>query len=461
MKKFWKYIAACAAAVMLLPLVACNDDDTVDPYDINYIYCYQKDNLYPSIEYRANGNFLENIDDPLQLVPVRLTKPAPADLTVEIAIDPSAVDEYNAANNTAYKPVTGAQLLTTTLTIAKGEYVSPEVISVSLADHSEFENNSDNLMLPIVIKSISASNVSISKSSRLFIAFNYSANFVSLKNISPVEVGNDQSTWATQLANVNITDFATSLWDAEEPINVNIDIDGTLVKAYNEANGTDYVFMSDATLKANTITIPTGAKTIDLGINVGDYSNMPEDGFIIPVRMTAVDGFGAAADDKANISYILICRRVPAIISGTPTGNVIAYNEDDGWTITVNGKDVYEDEEYGEEYEWTYLLGGYYVGPWEEGSTIVIDFGSPRTISGFVINFYAGFWQYGFNKLTSVKTSLDGNKWKNWGESEANWYLASKQYQFSYTTTVQQIEFTIGEGVGYGINPESLKFYEP
>lgn len=219
--------------------------------------------------------------------------------------------------------------------------------------------------------------------------------------------------------------------------------------------------MSDATLKANTITIPTGAKTIDLGINVGDYSNMPEDGFIIPVRMTAVDGFGAAADDKANISYILICRRVPAIISGTPTGNVIAYNEDDGWTITVNGKDVYEDEEYGEEYEWTYLLGGYYVGPWEEGSTIVIDFGSPRTISGFVINFYAGFWQYGFNKLTSVKTSLDGNKWKNWGESEANWYLASKQYQFSYTTTVQQIEFTIGEGVGYGINPESLKFYEP
>ena len=113
MKKFWKYIAACAAAVMLLPLVACNDDDTVDPYDINYIYCYQKDNLYPSIEYRANGNFLENIDDPLQLVPVRLTKPAPADLTVEITIDPSAVDEYNAANNTAYKPVTGAQLLTT------------------------------------------------------------------------------------------------------------------------------------------------------------------------------------------------------------------------------------------------------------------------------------------------------------------------------------------------------------
>lgn len=38
MKKFWHYIAVCAVVATIAPLTSCDDDDTVDPYDINYCY---------------------------------------------------------------------------------------------------------------------------------------------------------------------------------------------------------------------------------------------------------------------------------------------------------------------------------------------------------------------------------------------------------------------------------------
>ena len=100
MKKFWHYIAVCAVVATIAPLTSCDDDDTVDPYDINYCYLYQPNSTFARLEYKANGEFLIDINDPLALKPVRLTKPAPRDLSVKVGIDPSLVDEYNQANNT-------------------------------------------------------------------------------------------------------------------------------------------------------------------------------------------------------------------------------------------------------------------------------------------------------------------------------------------------------------------------
>lgn len=39
MKKLYKYLFMVVLAVALLPLMtACSDDESTDPYDVNYVY---------------------------------------------------------------------------------------------------------------------------------------------------------------------------------------------------------------------------------------------------------------------------------------------------------------------------------------------------------------------------------------------------------------------------------------
>lgn len=39
MKKLYKYLFMVVSAVALLPLMtACSDDESTDPYDVNYVY---------------------------------------------------------------------------------------------------------------------------------------------------------------------------------------------------------------------------------------------------------------------------------------------------------------------------------------------------------------------------------------------------------------------------------------
>lgn len=41
MKKLYKYLFMVVSAVALLPLMtACSDDESTDPYDVNYVYIY-------------------------------------------------------------------------------------------------------------------------------------------------------------------------------------------------------------------------------------------------------------------------------------------------------------------------------------------------------------------------------------------------------------------------------------
>lgn len=264
MKKFWKYIAACAVVASLVPLTACDDDDTVDPYDINYCYLYQPHTSYASLQYKATGDFISSLEDPLELVPVRLTKPAPKDLTVTIALDESVVDEYNAANGTDYKFLKGAQLVTPTLQIKAGEYVSETPITLSFADHSFLVNNTDNLILPIVIKD--AQGITVSKSSRVFMIFNYKGNVVDINDYSARFLENN---WSTELANLKATDFVSSEWAADEEITVELSIDPNLVEGYNVDNGTNYSLLPGATIPSS-VKLAQGAETADMPITLSN-----------------------------------------------------------------------------------------------------------------------------------------------------------------------------------------------
>lgn len=223
MKKFWKYIAACAVVASMMPLTACDDDDTVDPYDINYVYLYQPNSTFANVEYKANGDFMSGLTDPLKTVPVRITKPAPSNLQIEVAIDPTLVDEYNEANGTEYKFLEGARIDNPVMTIAAGEYITPDSITISFGDHSGFMTEESNLILPVVIRS--GSGLTISKSSRIFLTFNstYRPNIVSLTTTEKVfRAALTADNWQDNIKKLTLTDLFRLSYKPYEEVTLNL-----------------------------------------------------------------------------------------------------------------------------------------------------------------------------------------------------------------------------------------------
>lgn len=429
MKKFWHYIAVCAVVATIAPLTSCDDDDTVDPYDINYCYLYQPNSTFARLEYKANGEFLIDINDPLALKPVRLTKPAPRDLSVKVGIDPSLVDEYNQANNTEYTFLEGASIVNPVLTIPAGQYVSPEVITVTFGDKKGFQTEASDLMLPIVISD--ADGQTISKSSRIFLTFSstYKANKVTAKHETAMTVDPEEDGWQNEYSTITISDILNADWNADDPITVKAVIDNSLIDAYNQANASSYKPIQ-ASLANSDIVIPAGSSKGAITINVGDYTDIANGSeYIIPVKFSLTSGLGAEL--TSDVSYITISN-LPLSLSRTamlPSGYTqIAYES--SWTGTLDGDNtdfaanLLADPDNNDTYLFT-----------ESGSKVAVDLGSVKNVHIIAVSFYA--WYYGLSDLLNVETSIDGNAWTKWGDvriyGNPTYYISfSKPANFRY-----------------------------
>ena len=453
MKKFWHYIAVCAVAATMAPLTSCDDDDTVDPYDINYCYLYQPNSTFARLEYKANGEFLIDINDPLALKPVRLTKPAPRDLSVKVGIDPSLVDEYNQANNTEYTFLEGASIVNPVLHIPAGQYISTEVISVSFGDKKGFQTENENLILPITITD--ADGQTISKSSRIFLTFSstYKANKVVAKHEAAITVDTDVDGWQSAYSTLTISDILTADWNADDPITVSAVIDNSLIDAYNQANASSYQSIQ-ASLANSEVVIPAGSSKGAITLNVGDYTGVANGSeYIIPVKFTFTSGVGAEL--TTDVSYITISN-LPLELTRTavmPSGYTqIAY--EDSWTGSIDGNDT--------DFAANVLADSDNTGSYvfaDPGSKILVDLGSAKTVHMMAVSFFQ--WFYGASDLLDVETSADGNAWTKWGNVDV--YGNQTYYiSFSKPATFRYIRWTDGDYSypTYGmIAHTGIKFY--
>lgn len=454
MKKFWKYLAACCVAATLTPLLAAcdDDDDEVDPYDINYCYLYQPNSTYAQLEYKANGQFIIDINDPLKLMPVRLTKPAPRAITVKVAIDPSLVDEYNAANSTNYVFLQGASITNPVLQIPAGGYISPEAIEVTFGDHSGFQTGDPDLILPVVITD--ADGLTISKSSRIFLTFTstYRANIITPKTGARVAVDRDVAGWETAYASATIDNFLTTTWAADDPVVINASIDPTLVDAYNAANATNYQAIQ-ASLTSSQLNIAAGQSAVSLGLTLGDYTGVANAAkYLIPVKLAVASGRGAEL--SADVAYIEVIDMPPTLTASTsePAGYTqIAWES--SWTGIANTP--YGDEDFGS----TILESAgswYYV---ETGYVMTVDLASVKAIDMLAFQFYA--WYYALNDVRSLQFSADGNNWTDCGDlalgRSATWYI-----ELSKPVSARYVRWIAGDysySSNYGCFYRQVRFY--
>ncbi|MEF2643175.1 MAG: DUF1735 domain-containing protein [Paramuribaculum sp.] len=444
MKKFWKYIAACAVVASMMPLTACDDDDTVDPYDINYVYLYQPNSTFANVEYKANGDFMSGLTDPLKTVPVRLTKPAPSNLQIEVAIDPTLVDEYNEANGTEYKFLEGARIDNPVMTIAAGEYITPDSITISFGDHSGFMTEESNLILPVVIRS--GSGLTISKSSRIFLTFNstYRPNIVSLTTTEKVfRAALTADNWQDNIKKLTLTDLFRLSYKPYEEVTLNLAIDQSKVAEYNTANGTNYEFKSDATLESNAVTIATDASDAGISINTGDLTGIAQEkGYLIPVTLTSATGASVEYDEGMTV-YVIVrgIARELNVSKAFYNGSQIDYPV----TCTVNGSD-WSDVINMDKYDYEEI---------DTGTPIEMDFGKVVNLSSIFIYHNGRYYSATSAKL---ETSVDGTNWTDWGEIE---YAGMKQYYINLVpaTNVRYARLTFLKEYSYGIEIDGMRFY--
>lgn len=444
MKKFWKYIAACAVVASMMPLTACDDDDTVDPYDINYVYLYQPNSTFANVEYKANGDFMSGLTDPLKTVPVRLTKPAPSNLQIEVAIDPTLVDEYNEANGTEYKFLEGARIDNPVMTIAAGEYITPDSITISFGDHSGFMTEESNLILPVVIRS--GSGLTISKSSRIFLTFNstYRPNIVSLTTTEKVfRAALTADNWQDNIKKLTLTDLFRLSYKPYEEVTLNLAIDQSKVAEYNTANGTNYEFKSDATLESNAVTIATDASDAGISINTGDLTGIAQEKeYLIPVTLTSATGASVEYDEGMTV-YVIVrgIARELNVSEAFYNGSQIDYPV----TCTVNGSD-WSDVIDMDKYDYEEI---------DTGTPIEMDFGKVVNLSSIFIYHYG---RYSSATSAKLETSVDGTNWTDWGEIE---YAGMKQYYINLVpaTNVRYARLTFLKEYSYGIEIDGMRFY--
>lgn len=454
-KKFWKDIAIAAFTVVMALLTACDDDSELGPkdkadYETNFAYCLESDNNYPTLSYRYSGTIIETQEEVLQLTPVRLTKPAPANVEIEVSIDPTLVDEYNAANGTNYEALTDVSIVNPVMQIDKGQFITADSIQIDLNGNRGFAENGKDLLLPVVIKSAN-NDITVSKTSRVFVAFTYSANVISIQG-TLYQAGADESLWADKMANLEF-EVISSIFTADTNTTVKFEIDNSLVEEYNKANDTEYLVWEGLTLDDSVIA--SGERFAKIRFKVSDYSQL-ETGYVVPVRIKSIEGDGAIVNENAALAYFVICSYAPTISGGSATGRV--FTDKSNWNLKVNGSDNYDSN------QWrvklfdgnAYTYGDY----WHPNDVVEINLGEVKTCTCVSVQYYA--WYYGVQEYYSVRTSADGVKWTNW-KNTLNFYgSGTTNINFSYPVKAQYIELTIGRpnySSSYGTIATEVRVY--
>lgn len=463
MKKFWKYIAIAAITAVMAPLTACDDDSELGPkdnanYEANFVYFDQPSSTFAEVEYKANGDFISGLTDPLKLVPIRLTKPAPSNIQVEIAIDETLVDEYNAEKGTDYVFLEGAKIDNSFLNVKAGEFTSVDSITISFGDHSGFINQENDLILPIVVKG--GEGLTPSKSGRIFLTFTstYRPNFMFIPTATKTfKAALMNEGWEETISTINVENVIELSYNPYEEVTVNIAIDESKVAEYNAANGTSYEFKADAKLVSNTMTIGTDSKFGSFAINTGDLDGIANEiPYVIPVTISSVEG--AAVEIEGSETIYVVVKGVGRELSYSPSeysGSKLEYPI----ACTVDGSATYSGG--WSSTEWVSIINGdnYDWGYIKPNQLMEIDFGKTVNLTSIWVNSYASYYCATGMKL---ETSVDGSKWTDWGEVSHEKSSNGKYYiNLSAAEDVRymRLVFTGGGYSSYGIDMEGMMFY--
>ena len=453
----------CVPVAASLPLMtACSDDESTDPYDINYVYIYSPLETDNSLEYKGNGTFLTQIAPECDLNPVRCTKPAPERLVAHFAIDGSLVDDYNKKHGTGYTFLKSAELENASLVIEQGKYISADSLKVKFTDMTEFQSGAEKYILPIALTSVDGSGISISQNSKIFLTFTstYKVNHVAIASGGEAKVYYSEGKWVEPAdSRVSWNNMFSTDWAADDDITLSLEINNNLIDSYNSLNGTNYEQMPNVSLEHAVMHIRKGDLGPEETLVLLSSDNMAslelDKDYVVPVCVTEVSGVGAGKNEDKSVCYLVVkARKLPNYyVAEEPVGTLLTV--DDSWKVTVNGAETTGRK------SWTELVTnpGRYIAPVKTNVPILIDMGEEKTISSLVVTYYynANYSLYGDTK---IETSLDGVTYE---ESICSLEMAMQHVILARKLVqARYIRITYPKSrYSYGGYPTGIKIYTP
>lgn len=448
----------CTLLTAALPfMMACDDEESTDPYDINYVYIYSPVSTDNTLEYKGNGTFLVEIEPECVVNPVRCTKPAPADLTIHFGVDPTLVDSYNKANGTNYTLLKSVQLENSALQIKKGEYISVDSLKVHYMDMAEFQSGAENFLLPITITSIEGAGVSKSVNSTIYLTFTsiYRVNAVTMDFSESMNLEYENGGFINLLEKLDLGNGITSQWTVDDDIHVSLKIEPNLINAYNALNGTKYILMPNVDFENSTLLIKKGASSPEENIVLIFSDAMANvklgENYIIPIVISEVNGVGAGiGETSAAFVTFTTVEKLTLSVENDPVGTAIT--DFTGWNITVDGE---TESYYGGKWLDLVTAPGSWIDTINLSSIIDVDMNGLKKLSSIQFSYLNN----SFSALeVSIGVSADGMNYK---VGKCSLTAAKKQtFVLQHPTEIQYIRIIFSDCAnGSGTYPTALYVY--
>lgn len=224
---------------------------------------------------------------------------------------------------------------------------------------------------------------------------------------------------------------------AASDITVTFGVDNSLINAYNEEKGTDYVALPDGVIviENQSVVIPAGEMTGTETVNItttDDESVLnkltDENTYLVPIVRKSVSGANAIPSEQVNpVTYITLSVIHDNVHHGASADDIkgALVSDQTGWTASVN--------------EGTTVSGGNISNLFDGNMTttvtfqnrnngspteLTVDMGKEYTFDAFTLYYgysYPGWGDYTYGQLSSdltITTSSDGQKWTKVGVME-------------------------------------------
>lgn len=266
---------------------------------------------YASLAFNAQRTVegkVANMDTLVAKLVVNCTSPAGSELKVKVTIDTLLVDVYNRKNVTSYNRFASnwIRLNKSSLTIPEGSMESSDTLTVALTRPLEQFTSMDGYIMPVRITSASGYDAQVDYSKRV----SYLTLDVTQENGVGFEEGKNRLMVA---GNSEFTgcDLPVMAYIASgNDINVGLEVDNSLVTAFNSQYGTDFRTLPVSDWELSDVTLPAGSTTAEGHITYkGDASQFAGDNYLIPIKIKSITSPGAAEPVKAlrtDVYYLVV-----------------------------------------------------------------------------------------------------------------------------------------------------------
>ena len=248
----------------------------------------------------------------------------------------------------------------------------------------------------------------------------------------------------------------TADWAADDDINISLEMDPSLIGAYNAVNGTNYVLMPNTAFEHSTVTIKKGARTpqekVELTFSDAMAAVNLGENYILPIVISEVNGVGAGIG-KTTTAYLVFrtVEKLSLSVENVPVGTAI--NDFTVWNITVNGSAT--GANWGDSWMGLVTSPGNYVDYMEAFEPLEIDMGKLETVSAIQIQYYSS--SYSPSSTTTIEVSSDGINYKV-GQCELT-AARAHTLVFQYLAEVRYIRVTYSATGRYGTLLTAVNVY--